>query len=54
MLVLKVSTEPISSWCCLHIRTKFWSAAAVDNLGPISVSQRMSQQCLQTVCVVKT
>ena len=54
ILVLKISTESIWSWCCLHIHAKFWSAAAVDNSGPISVSQRMSQQCLQTVCVVKT
>ena len=54
MLVLKISTEPTRSWCCLHIHKKFWSAAAVDNSGPISVSQRMSQQCLQIVCVVKT
>ena len=38
ILVLKVSTEPIRSWCCLHILAKFWSAAAVDNSVPISVS----------------
>ena len=38
ILVLKISTEPIRSWCCLHIHAKFWSAAAVDNSGPISVS----------------
>ena len=38
ILVLKISTEPIRSWCCLHIHAKFWSVAAVDNSGPISVS----------------
>ena len=84
ILVLKILTEPIRSWCCLHLHAKFLSAAAVDYLGPILVSQRimallfywiwrstkfqclrlnffffffsffMSQQCLQTVCVVKT
>ena len=54
ILVMKISTEPIRSWCCLHIHAKFWSAAAVDNSGPISVSQCMSQQCLQTMCVFQT
>ena len=49
-LILKISTQPIRSWCCLHIHTKFWSVAAVDNSEPRSVPQRMSQQCLQTVC----
>ena len=53
-LVLKLKIEPFRSWCCLHIHAKFWSAAAVGILGPISVSQHLSQQCLQTVCVVKT
>ena len=38
ILVLKLSTEPIRSWCCLHIHAKFWSAAAVGISGPISVS----------------
>ena len=38
ILVLKASTEPIRSWCCLHIHARFWSIAAVDNSGPISVS----------------
>ena len=38
ILVLKISTEPIRSWCCLHIYAKFWSAAAVVISGPISVS----------------
>ena len=38
ILVLKLSTEPIRSCCCLHIRAKFWSAAAVAISEPISVS----------------
>ena len=38
ILVLKLITEPIRSWCCLHIHAKFWSAAAVGISGPISVS----------------
>ena len=54
ILVLKISTEPIRSWCCLHIHAKFWSTAAVDDSGPISISLRMIQQCLQLVCVIKT
>ena len=33
ILVLKISTEPVRSWCCLHIHAKFWSAAAVANTG---------------------
>ena len=38
ILVLKLSTEPIRSLCCLHIHAKVWSAAAVGISGPISVS----------------
>ena len=38
ILVLKLSTEPVRSWCCLHIHAKFCSAAAVGISGPISVS----------------
>ena len=38
LLVLKISTEPIRSWCLLNIHAKVWSAAAVDNSGSISVS----------------
>ena len=37
ILVLKIRTEPVRSWCCLHIQAKFWSAAAINNSGPISV-----------------
>ena len=36
ILAPKISNKPIR--CCLHIRAKFWSAAAVDNSGPKSVS----------------
>ena len=38
ILVLKLGTEPVRSWCCLHIHANFWSAAAVGISGPISVS----------------
>ena len=37
ILVLKLSTESIRSWCCLRIHAKFWSAAAVGISGLISV-----------------